>query len=96
MRAVTELPPPSIDQRRARWIAITLGLGTLGALAAAIATLDPTPRRGSPQPGAQRSERLEAALVRCQSLGDAAIADASCRAAWAEHRRRFMAREQRP
>ena len=90
------LPPPAIDHRRARWVAIALGLGTLGALAAAIATQDPAPRGASPRLGAQRSERLEATLFRCQALGDAALADAACRAAWAEHRRRFMTREQRP
>ena len=93
---MTKLPPPSIDQGRARWVAIALGLGTLGALAGAIVTLDPALRGASPRPSAPRGERLEATLVRCQALGDAALGDAACRAAWAEHRRRFMRREQRP
>jgi conjugative transfer region protein TrbK len=33
---------------------------------------------------------LVAELARCQALGVAALDDASCKAAWAENRRRFF------
>lgn len=33
---------------------------------------------------------LRAELLRCNGIGQAALADAGCRAAWAENRRRFF------
>lgn len=90
-----DLPVTPIDHRRARWVAIGLGLATLGALAAAIATLGPVPDRNVARPAGRETQRI-ATLLRCQRLGDAALADAGCRRAGAEHRQRFLAREARP
>lgn len=39
---------------------------------------------------APRSEPLRAALQRCRELGEAAIRDQDCLAAWDENRRRFL------
>jgi conjugative transfer region protein TrbK len=87
------------DNRRPRRILLTLALGALAAVVAAWSVREP-----AQAPGDGQSVRPEAALdpmlLRCQRLGDRALADARCRAAWAEHRRRFLqidvARESRP
>ncbi|URW75869.1 putative entry exclusion protein TrbK-alt [Sphingomonas donggukensis] len=90
-----DVAPLSDQARRARYVLIALGLGTLGALAAAVATQSPDDRR-SPSMASRSAYPIAATLLRCQALGDAALADSGCRAAWAEHRRRFLAREGRP
>ena len=79
---------PSLD--RGRVVALVLALAAVGAMALAWATIPP-PRRGFPasvRPVA--SDPLTAALVRCNSLGERALTDAGCRAAWDAHRRRFL------
>ncbi|MES2338780.1 MAG: putative entry exclusion protein TrbK-alt [Pseudomonadota bacterium] len=87
--------PPPIDPRRARCVLIALGLGTICAFAAALFTQAPEDRRS--KPGViSRQAPLETTLLRCRALGDDALADAGCRAAWSEHRRRFMTRGARP
>ncbi|WP_404400584.1 putative entry exclusion protein TrbK-alt [Pelagibacterium halotolerans] len=52
---------------------------------------DPAPVRTAPalQPAA---DPLRAALRRCQQMGEAAVSDPDCLAAWAESRDRFLGR----
>jgi conjugative transfer region protein TrbK len=44
----------------------------------------------TPPPAATAAHPQQAALERCQSLGEAASKDAACLALWAETRRRFL------
>jgi len=45
------------------------------------------PARSAPE---RVSDPLQAELLRCNGLGQSALDDAACRAAWAETRRRFF------
>jgi conjugative transfer region protein TrbK len=45
---------------------------------------------GALTPSSAKANPQQAALERCQSLGEAAAKDAACLALWAETRRRFL------
>ncbi len=47
-------------------------------------------------PDSAATDPLAAALLRCQSIGQAGASDAACLRAWAENRRRFLAPGSRP
>ena len=73
-------------------IVLALALGCVTALGAAWLAGDLGPDGASarrPRP----ADRLQPALLRCQKLGDRALTDPDCRAAWAEHRRHFLGLE---
>ena len=66
-----------------------MAAGSIAALAAA--WLTPDPGNGHKRGTIERSANaLTRTLLRCQALGDGALADAGCRAAWTEHRRHFL------
>ena len=48
------------------------------------------------EPRAAAVDPLAAEFRRCNSLGEAALADDACVAAWAEHRRRFFMDRSQP
>jgi conjugative transfer region protein TrbK len=85
---VTPPRPGSNDRKRSRRIALALAFGSLAAFGAAWAVREP-----APPPTADRKRQhgaLQQVLLHCGHLGDAALSEPACRAAWAEHRRRFL------
>jgi conjugative transfer region protein TrbK len=72
------------------WIAIGLAVLAI-VLAALMATpapsVPPAPRNVAP---AGAAAAPDAALARCQALGEAGARDPQCLAAWAANRRRFL------
>lgn len=87
-----------LDRPKARRIVVVLGAGALIALAAAWAAgLDADERRRPTVAPAQRpADRLRTELLRCNELGQPALEDYACRAAWAENRRRFFGNREEP
>lgn len=81
---------PEPGQGPPAWtIALALALSSLtafglGWLADDLGPAGTTTHRPSPL------DALQPALLRCQRLGERALADPRCRAAWAEHRRHFL------
>jgi len=57
---------------------------------------EPAEPWASAPPASPRSDPLRDELARCRSLGEAGSRDPSCRRAWAENRRRFLAPSSRP
>lgn len=80
---------------RVAFVAGTLALGSLGACVAGLVVGEPRARMPAMAAEVSPADGLGANLMRCQRLGDAAISNARCRAAWAEHRQRFLSSEQR-
>jgi conjugative transfer region protein TrbK len=69
---------------------IAFGLGGLAALAAAV-ELANTVAPEKPSPSATSNDPLQAELARCLSMTPEDLdTDTTCRAAWAEHRRRIL------
>ena len=87
-----------LDRPKVRRALIVLGGGALVALAAAwVAGLDTDRSERPPIARVQRStDPLQAELLRCNGLGEAALNDPACRAAWAENRRRFFGAPKEP
>lgn len=82
-----------LDRPKVRRVVAVLIVGTiLAGVAAWLAGVDDREGvRESSAPVAARSvDPLRAELLRCNGLGQAALDDAGCRAAWAENRRRFF------
>lgn len=73
----------------ARMIAV---LVLVAAMTAAFMVLrgDGSQDASSPRPAHPGGEPAKAELERCRNIGMAAIADAACRKAWVENRRRFL------
>ncbi|MCO5062794.1 MAG: putative entry exclusion protein TrbK-alt [Rhizobiaceae bacterium] len=57
---------------------------------------EPAEPWASRPPASPQSDPLRDELLRCQALGEAGPRDPSCRRAWAENRRRFLAPGSRP
>ncbi len=81
----------------AKAIRRALVLGALGAALIAAAVVmdgkedaDAFRERSSTLVAAPAENPLAAEFARCNGLGNAAVDDAGCRAAWAENRRRFF------
>ena len=68
------------------------------AMAVAIIEIGRNGEESGPARSAEASTEnpLQAALQRCQGLGEAAIRDAACLDIWAENRRRFLTPGARP
>lgn len=75
-------------------------IGALVFVAIALTAALVEARRAAPEPAPverrvprvreTETDPLQAALRRCQHLGEAATRDPACLAAWAENRRRFL------
>ncbi len=77
----------------ARIVAIMLAAVALtAALVSLIREEEPAPVAIAPERSAP-ADPLRPVLRRCQQLGNAALEDDSCRAAWARSRDRFLGRE---
>jgi conjugative transfer region protein TrbK len=74
----------------ARAAAIVLLAGTVLACAVELARQDLTSASSLPAVD-DKMDRLVGELARCKALGDDAAHDAACKAAWAQHRARFLA-----
>ncbi|KCZ51262.1 putative entry exclusion protein TrbK-alt [Hyphomonas pacifica] len=69
---------------------VAFGLGALSALFAAV-ELENTVAPETPAVSPVTHDPLQAELVRCRSITPEDLdTDTACRAAWAEHRRRFL------
>jgi conjugative transfer region protein TrbK len=81
---------PHLNISATSWVA---GFGLVAAAIIATA-VHFKPEKAEPASAAPRSatsvDPLAAGLARCQALGIAALDDASCKAIWAENRRRFF------
>lgn len=74
----------------ARMLAVLVFGAAVAFAAAALredGTEEPTPSPVLRHPG---GEPMSGELARCRDLGPAAAGDATCQAAWAENRRRFL------
>lgn len=77
----------------ARIVAIMLAAVALTATLVSLTREEaPAPVVTAPEPSAP-TDPLRQILRRCQQLGNAALEDDSCRAAWARSRDRFLGRE---
>lgn len=82
-----------LDRPKVRRVVAILIVGTFVAgVAAWLARIDDPEgvREGGAPVAARPADPLRAELLRCNGLGQAALDDAGCRAAWAENRRRFF------
>lgn len=81
-----------LDRPKAVRIVAVLAAGALTAgIAAWLAGTDVDEANGRRTPVTVRAiEPLQIELHRCNGLGEAALQDPACRAAWAENRRRFF------
>lgn len=88
-----------LDRPKVRRVILVMAVGT--AIAGFAAFISGQDFEEEQRIAAARRERpddpLRTELQRCGSLGEAALADPACRAAWAENRRRFFSPgERRP
>jgi conjugative transfer region protein TrbK len=88
-----------LDRPKVRRVILVMAAGT--AIAGFAASISGQDFEEEQRIAAARRERpadpLRTELQRCGSLGEAALADPACRAAWAENRRRFFSPgERRP
>ncbi len=93
------LSQEEMDGPKVRRVILVMAVGT--ALAGLAAFLSGQDFKGAQRAAAARralpADPLRSELQRCAGLGEAALADAACRAAWAENRRRFFSpAERRP
>lgn len=81
-----------LDRPKVRRVMTLLVAGTvIAGFAAWLVGVDDREERVRERPAAVRAtDPLRSELVRCNGLGQAALDDAGCRAAWAENRRRFF------
>jgi conjugative transfer region protein TrbK len=81
-----------LDRPKAIRIVAVLAAGALTAGAAAwLAGTDVEEATSQRAPAAVRAtDPLQIELHRCNGIGEAALQDVACRAAWAENRRRFF------
>lgn len=94
-RIITEA---ELDRPKRRRIVVVLGAGALIALAAAWAAgLDADEGYRPPVTSAHKpADPLRSELLRCNELGQPALDNPACRAAWAENRRRFFGSREEP
>lgn len=94
-RIITEA---ELDRPKAWRTVVVLGAGALIALAAAWAAgLGRDEQQSRPVTKVQRpADALRTELLRCNELGQPALDDPACRAAWAENRRRFFGNREEP
>lgn len=87
-----------LDRPKARRIVVVLIVGTLISGAAAwLAGVDVEARGKRPLVTPSTAvDPLQAELRRCNELGQPALEDPGCRAAWAENRRRFLRSREEP
>lgn len=87
-------PGRAADGPKAGRVVAILAVGAALSLAVAwLAGVETRDEAGPARPPAARPlDPLRAELLRCAAAGEAALADAACRAAWAENRRRFFGR----
>ena len=93
------ISPAKLDRPRVVRIVAVLAAGTLVAGVAAWLAGErwDDDRRPARPVAAISSDPLHAELHRCNDLGQSALNEPACRAAWAENRRRFFApAERRP
>lgn len=71
---------------------VALALAIASAVALLIGWSIVPDRQGGPAdgPGPGRPSALRDELLRCDVLGEAALGEARCRAAWDAHRRQFL------
>ncbi len=88
-RIVSKVEP---DRPNVRRVILVMAVGTaLAGLAAFLSGQDfKNEQRAAAARRALPADPLRAELKRCGGLGEAALADPACRAAWAENRRRFF------
>lgn len=86
---------PSFNRTQVLRLAVVIAAGTaLCAAAVGLGRGREAEVRAEPQ--AASLDPLAAEFRRCNGLGEAALADDACAAAWAEHRRRFFMDRSRP
>jgi conjugative transfer region protein TrbK len=87
-----------LDRPKVVRIVVVLAAGALAAGAAAwLAGVEWDDTRERRRPVESRAvDALQAELLRCNGLGQAALDDPGCRSAWAENRRRFFSPGPRP
>jgi conjugative transfer region protein TrbK len=91
------LSPDGMHAPKPRPVLVVLAAGALIAGTAAwLAGVDGDAPTHRVVPNATTTDPLRAELDRCNGLGQAALADAACRAAWAENRRRFFGTRNTP
>ncbi len=81
-----------LDRPKVRRVIVILAVGTVvSGIAAVVVGLDGEDTAPRARPAISRpADPLRAELLRCNSLGQAALDDPACRSAWAENRRRFF------
>ena len=81
-----------LDRPKVVRIVVVLAAGTLVAgVAAWLTGVEWADRREQRRPAITRqADPLQTELLRCNGMGQAALDDSACRAAWAENRRRFF------
>lgn len=82
-----------LDRPKVRRVVAILIVGAITAgVAAWLAGVDDREgvREGGAPVAVRTADPLQAELLRCNGLGQTALDDVGCRAAWAENRRRFF------